>query len=118
MKRRLKNEIVNKKKFKPIEENSEEGREFEESLIRLAHLAKSRIKTHDFTSKDKTMLLDRFVNSEKTLLKVYEALFPSRNTAKGGSAQFRTVSGVEEMNQPIVEEEPEGRETELPPIHK
>jgi len=32
----------------------------------------------DFTSKDKCNLLDLFVNNEKTLLKVYEALFPHR----------------------------------------
>lgn len=36
MKRRLKNEIYNKKKFQQIEKNSEEAREFEESLLRLA----------------------------------------------------------------------------------
>ena len=36
MKRRLKNEIYNKKKFQQIEKNSEEAKEFEESLLRLA----------------------------------------------------------------------------------
>lgn len=36
MKRRLKNEIYNKKKFLQIEKNSEEAREFEESLMKLA----------------------------------------------------------------------------------
>ena len=44
MKRRLKNEIYNKKKFQQIEKNSEEAKEFEESLLRLAQLAKNRIK--------------------------------------------------------------------------
>jgi hypothetical protein len=32
----------------------------------------------DFTEKDKVNLLDLFVNNEKTLLKIYEALFPHR----------------------------------------
>jgi len=81
MKRRLKNEIYNKKKFQQIEKNSEEAREFEESLLRLAQLAKNRIKIGDFTTKDKCNLLDLFVNNEKTLLKIYEALFPHRAAA-------------------------------------
>jgi hypothetical protein len=39
----------------------------------------------DFTIKDKCNLLDLFVNNEKTLLKMYEALFPHRvNTALVG----------------------------------
>jgi len=33
----------------------------------------------DFTQKDKYHLLDLFVNNEKTLLKIYEALFPHRS---------------------------------------
>jgi len=80
MKRRLKNEIYNKKKFQQIEKNSEEAREFEESLLKLASLAKNRIKLADFTVRDKCNLLDLFVNNEKTLLKIYEALFPHRAT--------------------------------------
>lgn len=46
--------------------------------MRLAQLAKNRVRLEDFTSKDKYHLLDLFVNNEKTLLKVYEALFPHR----------------------------------------
>ena len=82
MKRRLKNEIYNKKKMiqQQIEKNSEEAREFEESLLRLAQLAKNKIKLADFTIRDKCNLLDLFVNNEKTLLKIYEALFPHRAT--------------------------------------
>jgi hypothetical protein len=82
MKRRLKNEIYNKKKMiqQQIEKNSEEAREFEESLLRLAQLAKNKIKLADFTVRDKCNLLDLFVNNEKTLLKIYEALFPHRAT--------------------------------------
>ncbi len=36
MKRRLKNEIYNKKKFQQIDKNTEEAREFEMSLLKLA----------------------------------------------------------------------------------
>jgi hypothetical protein len=62
--------------------NTDEAREFEESLLRLAQLAKNKVKLTDFTVRDKCNLLDLFVNNEKTLLKIYEALFPHR--AGGG----------------------------------
>ena len=78
MKRRLKNEIYNRKKFQKLDKSSEEAKEFEESLLRLAQLAKNRVKVSDFTSKDKQHILDLFVNNERTLLKIYEALFPHR----------------------------------------
>jgi neutral trehalase len=99
MKRRLKNEIYNKKKFLQIEKNLEEAKEFEESLLRLAQMAKGRIKISDFTSRDKCNLLDLFVNNEKTLLKIYEALFPHRasnNQTIGGapdSSGLKQISG-------------------------
>ena len=64
-----------------MEHSSEEAREFEESLLRLAQLAKNRIRISDFTNRDKSHLLDLFVNNEKTLLKIYEALFPHRVAA-------------------------------------
>ena len=38
------------------------------------------MKFKDFTSKDKYNLLDLFVNNEKTLLRIYEALFPQKQT--------------------------------------
>ena len=79
MKRRLKTEIQNKKKFKPIDRDSEEAKEFEESLLKLAQLAKSKIKISEFTPVDRCNLLDLFVNNEKTLLKIYEACFPHRS---------------------------------------
>lgn len=50
-------------------------------MLKLAQLAKNRVKVLDFTSKDKANLLDLFVNNEKTLLKIYEALFPHRVNA-------------------------------------
>ena len=84
MKRRLKNEIYNRKKFQALDKSSEEAREFEESLLRLAQLAKNRVKIMDFTPKDKCHLLDLFVNNEKTLLKIYEALFPHRASNGAG----------------------------------
>ncbi len=46
--------------------------------MKLAQLAKSKVKISDFTKRDKCNLLDLFVNNEKTLLKIYEALFPHR----------------------------------------
>lgn len=78
MKRRLKNEIYNRKKFQKLDKSSDEAKEFEESLLKLAQLAKNRVKVSDFTSKDKAHILDLFVNNERTLLKIYEALFPHR----------------------------------------
>ena len=80
MKRRLKNEIYNRKKFQKLDKSSEEAKEFEESLLKLAQLAKNRVKVSDFTSKDKAHILDLFLNNERTLLKIYEALFPHRAT--------------------------------------
>lgn len=49
MKRRLKTEIYNRKKFQPFDRATDEAREFEESLLRLAQLAKNRVKVGDFS---------------------------------------------------------------------
>ena len=78
IKRRLKNEIVGKKKIGKFDENSAEAQEFEESLLKLANLAKDRVKYSEFTSQDRNNLLDLFVNNETTLLKIYEVLFPKK----------------------------------------
>jgi hypothetical protein len=43
------------------------------------------VKLSDFTVRDKCNLLDLFVNNEKTLLKIYEALFPHRAAVQGGN---------------------------------
>ncbi len=56
----------------------EASKEFEDSLMKLASFAKGRVKYEDFTNKDKFNILDLFVNNEKTLIKIYEALFPHR----------------------------------------
>ena len=85
MKRRLKNEIYNRKKFQAFEKGTNEAKEFEDSLIKLAQLAKNRVKIAEFSGKDKNNLLDLFVNNERILLMMYEALFPHR-AAPGGVA--------------------------------
>ncbi len=51
-------------------------------MLRLAQLAKGRVRMVDFTNKDKYNLLDLFVNNEQTLLKMYEALFPNKQANK------------------------------------
>lgn len=81
MKRRLKNEIIQKKKGLlnlsnlDSSKNDEDAREFEESLIKLAALAKNKIKLSDFNSNDRFNILQLFVENKKTLIKIYEALF-------------------------------------------
>lgn len=77
MKRRLKNELLNRSQLVETR-TTEETRNFEESLLRLAQLAKGRVRMVDFTNNDKYHLLDLFVNNEQTLLKMYEALFPNK----------------------------------------
>jgi len=68
-----------------LDPKTQEAKEFEESLLKLAQLAKNKVREVDFTVKDKCNLLDLFVNNEKTLLKMYEALFPHRvNTSVVG----------------------------------
>ena len=44
-------------------------------------MQKNKVKITDFTPKDKYNLLDLFVNNERTLMQVYEALFPQRNSS-------------------------------------
>lgn len=78
IKRRLKAEIIGRKKIGKFDEESLEAKEFEESLLKLANLAKDRVKYSEFTSQDRNNLLDLFVNNERTLLRIYEILFPRR----------------------------------------
>ena len=56
--------------------------EFEETLSKLAEMAKGRVKFDEFTQIDRNNLLDLFVNNERTLLKVYEILFAQSNNFK------------------------------------
>ena len=44
MKRRLKHEIYNKKKYKPFDPKTEEAKDFEDSLLKLAQLAKDKVR--------------------------------------------------------------------------
>lgn len=67
-----------------MEEAGAASKDFEDSLMKLASFAKGRIKYEDFTQRDKFNILDLFVNNEKTLVKIYEALFPHRAQAGGG----------------------------------
>lgn len=65
-------------------------------MLKLAQLAKNRVKISEFTSKDRNNLLDLFVNNERTLLKIYEILFPHRatpNVGAGVSNQMVADSG-------------------------
>lgn len=83
IKRRLKAEIIGKKKIGKFDETSDEAKEFEDSLLKLANLAKDRVKFSEFTAQDRNNLLDLFVNNEKTLLKIYEILFPKKQSMQG-----------------------------------
>lgn len=58
----------------------QEAQDFEESLYKLAQLSRKKVKIEDFTARDRFIILDLFVNNEKTLLKIYEALFPPRQS--------------------------------------
>ena len=78
IKRRLKAEIIGRKKIGKFDHSSDEAKEFEESLLKLANLAKDRVKFSEFTAQDRNNLLDLFVNNEKTLLRIYEILFPKK----------------------------------------
>ena len=91
IKRRLKAEIIGKKKIGKFDENSEEAKEFEESLLKLANLAKDRVKFSEFTSQDRNNLLDLFVNNEKTLLRIYENLFPRRAGAGNNANNINSL---------------------------
>lgn len=79
MKRRLRNEVNMRKKFGLSEKDGNDAKEFEESLIKLANFNNGKVKVSDFTSVDKFNLLDLFVNNEKTMLKIYETLFPNKH---------------------------------------
>ena len=91
IRRRLKAEVAARKKvggitspsIKTLQQQSisqmtdmSNDAQFEETLSKLADLAKNRVKFEEFTSADRSHLLDLFVNNEQTLLKVYEILFP------------------------------------------
>jgi len=102
IKRRLKAEIIGKKKIGKFDEHSDEAQEFEESLLKLANLAKDRVKFSEFTSQDRNNLLDLFVNNEKTLLKVYEILFPRKaNQNAQNTSSLRQISTLKNSSDTI-----------------
>ena len=68
-------------------------------MLKLASLAKNRVKINDFTARDRGNLLDLFVNNERTLLKIYEILFPHRATPNQGAGVSSTM--VEESGNGI-----------------
>lgn len=104
MKRRLKNEILNKKQFKNnVKFHQEEAKEFEETLVKLSYATKNKIKFSDFTPRDKTNLIDLFVNNEKILLKIYEALFPS-SSSSAMLTEAQTASNAAEVKESIFDE--------------
>ena len=63
-------------------------------MLKLAQLAKNRVKISDFTARDKSHLLDLFVNNEKTLLNIYEALFPHRAITGASSLTQQAPGGA------------------------
>ena len=63
-----------------MEKNSTAEREFDESLSKLALLAKKKVKIADFTNADKTNIIDLLVNDERCLMKIYEVLFANRDS--------------------------------------
>lgn len=102
IKRRLKAEIIGKKKIGKFDENSMEAREFEESLLKLANLAKDRVKYTEFTSADRNNLLDLFVNNEKTLIKMYEILFPKQQHSAGNKTNsFKQINALKNSSDTI-----------------
>ena len=101
IKRRLKAEIIGKKKIGKFDENSEEAREFEESLLKLANLAKDRVKFSEFTNQDRNNLLDLFVNNEKTLLKIYEVLFPRKQNQAMNTSSLKQITSLKNSSDTI-----------------
>ena len=73
---------MNKSTSQMSDKSAEGSAEFEETLSKLAELAKGRVKFDEFTQVDRNNLLDLFVNNEMTLLKVYEILFAQSNNFK------------------------------------
>jgi hypothetical protein len=54
-------------------------------------LQRKKVKIEDFTARDRFIILDLFVNNEKTLLKLYEALFPPRQSQDKNSPKRQSV---------------------------
>lgn len=79
MKQRIKTELLNKPQTRPktnLDTPSQQTLEFEQTLIKLHDLQKGRLKINEFSQRDKYHLLDLFVNNERTLKAIFDALFP------------------------------------------
>ena len=46
--------------------------------MKLVNFAKHRVKFEEFNSKDKFHFMELFVTNEKTLMLIYESLFPKK----------------------------------------
>lgn len=68
--------VQNEKQF--YNENDEDAREFEESIVKLVNFAKNRVKFEEFNAKDKYHLLELFVTNEATLMHIFQCLFPHK----------------------------------------
>jgi hypothetical protein len=79
MKRKIKTEIANQKNrpINPYNMLSGADSLIDETLIKIADLAKGRAKLEEFTYADRTTVLDLFVNSEEVLMKIHDLLFSS-----------------------------------------
>jgi peptide subunit release factor RF-3 len=82
-----------------------EAKDFEDSLYKLAQLQRKKIKIDDFTARDRFIILDLFVNNEKTLLKLYEALFPPRsNNPNHSPGKARKGANTQSVSSPKASE--------------
>lgn len=98
MRRRFRTEVANRKTSSGG--NEDEARDFEESLYKLGQLQRKKVRADDFSAKDRFIMLDLFVNNEKTLLKIYEALFQSGTNAIGAAQPLnQTSKGSLSINQ-------------------
>ena len=60
-----------------LDMDSEEAREFEESILKLVNFAKGRVKYEEFSNADKFHLMELFVTNETTLIHIFSSLFPT-----------------------------------------
>lgn len=75
IRRRLKTEVSTNLKSVSQQSLQSERPEFEETLEKLAEMAKDRIKIEEFTLSDRINLLDLFVNNQKVLTEIHDILF-------------------------------------------
>lgn len=75
LQRRLKAELMLNNKSKAMSLNlsneSEEAKEFEESMMKLVSFAKGRVKYDEFNKQDKFHMMELFVTNETILMAIY-----------------------------------------------